>query len=116
MTTAQDMLPTVFLPGFLCDERVWADTISQLTISGPHIPLHFKDCKDLQDMLAMIDWLNGPGKVDLNVNRLYVVGYSKGAILATLANLHRPATAYVSLNGLADPPRTRQVIWSAMRL
>lgn len=64
--------------------------------------------EDLGDTLAMIDWLNGPGKADLNVNRLYVVGYSKGATLATLANLHRPATAYVALNGLADPSAIAQ--------
>lgn len=82
MTTAQDMLPTVFLPGFLCDERVWADTISQLTISGPHIPLHFKDCKDLQDMLDLL--------IQLPYPRFNLIGFSMGGYVAELFATQHP--------------------------
>ncbi len=70
---------------------------------------YFPECgipygsKDLDDVLAAIDWLTEDGATSFNVDRLYVVGYSKGATLATLANLRRRATAYVSLNGLTQP-------------
>ena len=83
----------------------WAFVQAGYTTWTPYIP----ECgipygqQDLQDVLALIDWLSGPGKAELNANRLYVVGYSKGATLANLANLQRTATAYVALNGLAQP-------------
>jgi alpha/beta superfamily hydrolase len=58
---------------------------------------------DLVDALAIVDWLEGGGAVALGAERLYVVGYSKGAMLATLLNERRTATAYISLNGLTRP-------------
>ncbi|UXR66080.1 alpha/beta hydrolase [Bdellovibrio bacteriovorus] len=76
MTTSQDLLPTVFLPGFLCDERVWADTISQLTAPGPFVSLHFKDCKDLQDMLNLL--------IQLPYPRFNLIGFSMGGYVAEL--------------------------------
>jgi len=58
---------------------------------------------DLTDALAIVDWLEGGGAAALGAERVYVVGYSKGATLATLLNLRRAVTAYVSLNGLTQP-------------
>ena len=58
---------------------------------------------DLQDTLAAMGWLDGGGAASYGAERVYVVGYSKGATLATLANLERSAAAYVSLNGLTQP-------------
>jgi len=58
---------------------------------------------DLVDVLDIIDWLLDGGAAELAADRIYVVGYSKGATLATLANLQRTLTAYVSLNGLPQP-------------
>ncbi len=83
----------------------WAFVQAGFPTWTPYIP----ECgipygrEDLDAVLAAIDWLKGDGAAAFNTDRLYVVGYSKGATLATLANLQRPVTAYVSLNGLTQP-------------
>lgn len=40
---------------------------------------------DLEDTLAAIDWLDGPGAAELGVDRVYLQGTSRGGIIAYLA-------------------------------
>jgi dienelactone hydrolase len=58
---------------------------------------------DLTDVLAAVDWLGDKGKAALGADRVYMVGYSKGATLAILVNQQRDLTALVSLAGLTQP-------------
>ena len=58
---------------------------------------------DLTDIVEIIDWLDAGGRETLRVNRVYILGYSVGATLATLTNRERMVTGVVSLAGLASP-------------
>ncbi|WP_347358612.1 alpha/beta hydrolase [Bdellovibrio sp.] len=104
MNSSQDLIPTVFLPGFLCDERVWSDTIARLTVPGPLVSLHFKDCKNLQDMLNLI--------VHLPYPRFHLVGFSMGGYVAKLFATQHPdrlqRLSLVAVNVGALSERERQ--------
>ncbi len=58
---------------------------------------------DLFDLLAALDWLDRDGKAQLGVNRVYLVGYSIGGTVTTLANRMRDFTAGVTMGGLTQP-------------
>ena len=57
---------------------------------------------DLADVFEAIDWLDRDGKEVLGVERVYIVGYSTGGTLATLANRQRASTAVVALGALTQ--------------
>lgn len=58
---------------------------------------------DLADVIEAIDWLDGEGKTLLGVSRVYVIGYSTGATVATLLSRHRDVDAIVAIAGIAEP-------------
>lgn len=58
---------------------------------------------ELQDALAVVDWLNASGKAELRVDRVYAYGYSTGGTLVTLLNRQRSTTAVAALSGLSSP-------------
>ena len=58
---------------------------------------------DLRDAIELVDWLDREGREYLGIDRVYIVGYSTGAIVANLLNAQRQVTAIVSLSTLADP-------------
>ena len=57
----------------------------------------------VDDVVEVIDWLEGGGKDVLGVERIYVLGYSTGGTIANLVNLRRSVTASVSMSGLTQP-------------
>ncbi|MBK8913642.1 MAG: alpha/beta fold hydrolase [Phycisphaerales bacterium] len=59
--------------------------------------------RDLQDVIDAVDWLQTTGRTELGIERLYVVGYSLGAMLSTHLNLHRKVDGVVSISGLTQP-------------
>ncbi len=63
--------------------------------------------QDLADLIEAVDWLDNQGRSLLNIERIYVLGYSKGATLAALLNRLRPVTAMVGLGGLYEPDQIR---------
>lgn len=82
MDNRNDLTPTVFLPGFLCDERVWSDTLARLNLPGAMLAVHFKDCKDLQEMLNLVH--------DLPYHQFHLVGFSMGGYVAKLFATQHP--------------------------
>lgn len=58
---------------------------------------------DLRDALEAIDWLRGAGGPVLGVERVFVVGASAGATIATLANMEVSVDAVVAVSPLARP-------------
>ncbi|MCZ6766274.1 MAG: alpha/beta fold hydrolase [bacterium] len=58
---------------------------------------------DLRDAEEALDWLERNGKTLLGVQRVYVIGYSSGATVATLLNRTRDVDALVSIAGLTEP-------------
>ncbi|QOJ15504.1 MAG: alpha/beta fold hydrolase [Planctomycetia bacterium] len=59
--------------------------------------------RDLQDVIDAVDWLQTTGRSELGIERLYVVGYSLGAMLSTHLNLHRKVDGVISISGLSQP-------------
>lgn len=59
--------------------------------------------RDLQDVVDAVDWLQSTGKAELGVDRLYVIGYSMGAMLATQLNLYRSVDGIVAISPLTEP-------------
>ncbi len=57
---------------------------------------------EVSDLLEVLDWLDREGKAFLKVERVYLVGYSTGAIATNFANLKRDVTAAVSMGGLTE--------------
>ncbi|MGE0481773.1 MAG: alpha/beta hydrolase family protein [Phycisphaerae bacterium] len=55
---------------------------------------------DLADLLDALDWLEIEGRAALDVERVYLVGYSSGATPALLASLDRRLDAVVAIDGL----------------
>ncbi len=62
----------------------------------------------VDDVVEVIDWLEGGGKDVLGVERIYVLGYSTGGTIANLVNLRRSVTASVSVSGLTQPDQFRE--------
>ncbi len=71
--------------------------------------LNYRECgtaygqDDLADALEAIDWLDRQGKATLGVDRVFLVGYSAGATVATLTNRQRKVDGIVSISGLSQP-------------
>lgn len=87
--------PVVFLPGTLCDERVWLPLWKQLAdINRRYVPLQW--ATSLDDMLALTaDRIEG--------EKVHLVGYSMGGFIATLyAIKHSQNIASLTLIGY-DP-------------
>ncbi len=59
--------------------------------------------QDLADLIEAVDWLDEQGRSLLNVERIYMLGYSKGATLAALLNRSRQVTALVGMGGMYEP-------------
>lgn len=59
--------------------------------------------QDLLDVIDAVDWLQGEGRAELQIERLYVVGYSMGGMLSNLLNRYRTVDAVVSISSLAQP-------------
>jgi len=57
---------------------------------------------DLFDTIEAVDWLERDGKAILGVERIYLIGYSSGATLATMINRQRKLTALVSIGGVTQ--------------
>ncbi|UCD28800.1 MAG: prolyl oligopeptidase family serine peptidase [Planctomycetota bacterium] len=66
---------------------------------------------DLADLIEAIDWMERSGKVLLEVNHIYIFGYSTGWTLATLANRRRRVDAVVSISGITQPDQFK-TMWS----
>lgn len=58
--------------------------------------------EDLADVLEALDWLDRIGKSLLNVDRVYLVGYSTGGTLTVLANRRRDFEAGAVISGLTS--------------
>ena len=92
----------VFLPGTLCDERVWLPVWKQLSLSArAYVPLQWAN--SLEEMLALTsDRIDPDGKNHL-------VGYSMGAYIAALWALTYPdKVASLTLMGYAPTGLSEQ--------
>lgn len=69
---------------------------------------------DLEDVLDALDWLEREGKSVLGVERVYVLGYSSGAIAVLLANLEREVDAMVVISALTQPDQLER-FWGFYR-
>jgi pimeloyl-ACP methyl ester carboxylesterase len=59
--------------------------------------------EDLAEALAALDWIDGVGRSALDAQRVYVVGHSAGATVATLINRQRDLAGVVAMSGLSEP-------------
>ncbi|MCA9244723.1 MAG: prolyl oligopeptidase family serine peptidase [Phycisphaerales bacterium] len=64
---------------------------------------------DVDDLVAVLDWLDDVGLEALNVERVYIVGYSTGATVTQIASQRRKVTAAVSLAGLSQPDQLEEL-------
>ena len=85
----------VFLPGTLCDERVWLPVWKQLNISSrAYVPLQWAN--SLEEMLALTSDRTDPD------GKNHLIGYSMGAYIAALWALTYPdKVASLTLMGYA---------------
>lgn len=100
-------LPVLFLPGTLCDERVWLPVWRQLTLAQRrYIPLQW--ASTLNDMLMLTGDRVLPGE------RVHVAGFSMGGYVAAqwaLANPHQVASLTLigyNPDGLSDVELSRR--------
>lgn len=65
--------------------------------------------EDLADALEVLDWLDRDGRAALDVDRIYLVGYSAGASVINLVNIRRDVTAVVSIAGFSEPDQFEEL-------
>jgi alpha/beta superfamily hydrolase len=58
---------------------------------------------DLHDLTEALNWLKRSGKRTLGIERIYFVGYSSGATLATMVNRRIKVDALVAIAGITQP-------------
>ena len=108
--------PVVFLPGTLCDERVFMPCWQYLDIPyQAYVPLQWAD--DLEQMLAL-----GNDRLDYFDQPVHLVGYSMGGYIAALIALATPnkiaSLTLLSSSGQALPPdeiNQRKTLLSAIQ-
>ena len=66
------MIPVVFLPGFLCDARLWAGEQDRLPHPSRVVDLRF--CESLEEMVAEV--------ASVDFARFHLVGFSMGGYVA----------------------------------
>jgi pimeloyl-ACP methyl ester carboxylesterase len=93
-TTLKITQPVVFLPGTLCDERIFMPCWHYLDIPyQAYVPLQWAD--DLEQMLAL-----GSDRLDYFDQAVHLVGFSMGGYLAALIALQIPSkVASITLIG-----------------
>lgn len=77
-------LPALFLPGTLCDERVWMPVWKHLRLQQRrYVPLQWANA--IEDMLSLT------GDRVLEQEQVHLIGYSMGGYIAALWALENPA-------------------------
>ncbi|WP_100643560.1 alpha/beta fold hydrolase [Alteromonas facilis] len=108
--------PTLFLPGTLCDERIWLPVWQHMQFSPgtrQYVPLQWAN--DLEQMLTLTH-----DRIGYFDNAVHLVGYSMGGYVAALAALESKSVASVTLIGYnpcglsAAETSTRKAIISAI--
>lgn len=107
-----DQAPVIFLPGNLCDERVWLPCWRQLTITDRrYVPLQWANSFD--EMLMLVadrtQSFNSKGK---EVNQpCHLIGFSMGGYIASQYAIRHPAkVASLTLIGTSASGLTPQEI------
>jgi pimeloyl-ACP methyl ester carboxylesterase len=72
----------VFIPGTLCDERIWAQQAAALSHRFLTPIVDIRTCRNLEEMLARID--------QIPAGRFHLAGFSMGGYLAQLFALRAP--------------------------
>ena len=87
--------PCLFLPGTLCDERVWLQVWQHMSLSSgmrQYVPIQWAN--DLSQMLSLtID------RIEQNTAPVLLVGYSMGGYIAALSALESTNVASLTLVG-----------------
>ena len=76
-------MPTYFLPGLMCDQRLWFDTWAELSADSTPIAVKFGKHDNINDMLNDVTTHLGMQPVDM-------VGFSMGGYLALQYALKYP--------------------------
>ncbi|WP_100657743.1 alpha/beta fold hydrolase [Alteromonas flava] len=87
--------PALFLPGTLCDERIWLPVwrhMSFATGARQYVPLQWAN--DLQQMLALTH-----DRLNANSKKVHLIGFSMGGYIASLAALESNNVASLTLMG-----------------
>ncbi|MDC0603546.1 alpha/beta hydrolase, partial [Aliiglaciecola sp.] len=80
----QITLPTIFLPGTQCDERIWMPVWKRLNCTNrSYVPLQWAET--LEQMLALTQ-----DRVDSFEGKVNLVGYSMGGYIASLVAKANP--------------------------
>lgn len=97
-------LPALFLPGTLCDERVWLPVWKQLTLNQRrYAPLQWAN--SLEEMLSLT------GDRVLPDEKVHIIGYSMGGYIAALWALENAAqVASLTLIGYDAAGLTNQEV------
>ncbi|MBO9665557.1 MAG: alpha/beta hydrolase [Bdellovibrio sp.] len=77
-----DEQTVVFLPGFLCDERLWQHQQESLSEVASCEVVDLRNRRNLQEMLAALD--------KVPVKKLHLVGFSMGAYVAQVFATQNP--------------------------
>ncbi len=95
-------LPALFLPGTLCDERVWLPVWKQLALSQRrYVPLQWAN--SLDEMLSLT------GDRVLPDEKVHLIGYSMGGYIAALWALDNPGkVASLTLIGFDSAGLTKE--------
>ncbi len=100
--------PVIFLPGTLCDERVWMPVWQRLSIDQRgYVPLQWAE--EYEQMLALTD-----DRIENTSQKVHLIGFSMGGYIASLAAIKHPdAIASLTLigyhpGGLSDAEITQR--------